>query len=402
MDVMDLIDSLVGFGAGAVVSAAAAWYIVKQKYDIQFEALQNEANIKLSSLQNQLDLIKDHYEDKIETLEETKEHLRGEFENISNKIFKSTQVQSNENINLLLKPFKEQLNYFGTRVNEIYSEETKQRTVLSNQIDSLKELNFKLSKDAHNLADALKGSNKIQGDWGEMILTSILEASGLREGKEYTVQGSYVSEEFKRLRPDVIVHLPQNKDIIIDSKVSLKSYLNYTSSSEEDQKDQHLKDLLSSIKTHIKQLSEKKYEDIEQLRSLDFVLMFIPIEGAYMLASSKSEEIFRYAFENNIVLVTSSTLFGTLKTIQNIWQYEYQNQNAMIISKKAADLYDKFEGFVSDMEEIGKNLQKTKTSYENSINKLALGRGNLIKKVEEFKTLGVNPKKSIDKKYLEE
>lgn len=399
---MDLIDTLAGFGAGAVVFTAAAWYIVKQKYDIQFEALQNEANIKLSSLQNQLDLTKGHYEDKIQTLEETKEHLSVEFENISNKIFKSSQEQSNENINMVLKPFKEQLNYFGTRVNEIYSEETKQRTALSGQIENLKELNFKISKDAHNLADALKGSNKIQGDWGEMILTSILEASGLREGKEYTVQGSYTNEEFKRVRPDVIVHLPENKDIIIDSKVSLKSYVNYTSSSEEDIKEQYLKDLLSSLKTHIKQLSAKKYEDIEQLRSLDFVLMFIPIEGAYMLASSKSEEIFRYAFENNIVLVTSSTLFGTLKTIQNIWQYEYQNQNAMIISKKAADLYDKFEGFVSDMEEIGKNLQKTKTSYENSINKLALGRGNLIKKVEEFKTLGVNPKKSIDKKYLEE
>ncbi|MEA3290434.1 MAG: DNA recombination protein RmuC [Campylobacterota bacterium] len=399
---MDLIDTLAGFGAGAVVFTAAAWYIVKQKYDIQFEALQNEANIKLSSLQNQLDLTKDHYEDKIQTLEETKEHLSVEFENISNKIFKSSQEQSNENINMVLKPFKEQLNYFGTRVNEIYSEETKQRTALSGQIENLKELNFKISKDAHNLADALKGSNKIQGDWGEMILTSILEASGLREGKEYTVQGNYTNEEFKRLRPDVIVHLPENKDIIIDSKVSLKSYVNYTSSSEEDIKKQYLKDLISSLKTHIKQLSAKKYEDIEQLRSLDFVLMFIPIEGAYMLASSKSEEIFRYAFENNIVLVTSSTLFGTLKTIQNIWQYEYQNQNAMIISKKAADLYDKFEGFVSDMEEIGKNLQKTKTSYENSINKLALGRGNLIKKVEEFKTLGVNPKKSIDKKYLEE
>jgi len=384
------------FSIGVIIGSVAIWLVTKNKNEIQINAIENEANIKITSLQNQNELVKQHLEDKIETLTTTKDDLKKEFENLANKIFEDNNKKSNTNLDLMLKPFKEQLHSFGTRVNEIHTAQTKESNTLLNEIKTLKELNSQISNDAINLTNALKGENKTQGDWGELVLSKILEQTGLREGKEYSVQGSFTDMDGKRLRPDVILHLPENKDIIIDSKVSLVSYLNYVEALNDDDKIKATKELVISLKTHIKDLSGKKYEDIVQVNTLDFVLLFIPIEGAFMLAVSNENNLFKLAFENNIMLVSPSTLFVTLRTIENIWRYEHQNENAQLISKKAGDLYDKFAGFVKDIEDIGLNIDRTKKAYDGAMNKLSTGNGNILKRTEEFKELGVKTRKVIN------
>jgi DNA recombination protein RmuC len=377
---------LFGAGFGVII----AWYILKTKFDIQINAVLNESNIKLLSLQNQLDL-----------KTTSKEQMKQEFENLANKIFDNNTKKSNDNLSILLSPFKEQLKSFGSRVNEIYNEETKQRTSLLSEIKNLKELNNQISNDAINLTKALKGENKTQGDWGEMILSKILEQTGLREGIEYETQGSYTSQDGKRLRPDVILHLPEDKDIIIDSKVSLISYLNYTNATDDESKEKATKELIKSLTTHIKDLSNKRYDTIEQIKTLDFVLMFIPIEPAFTLAASSDARLFKTAFESNIMLVSPSTLFVTLRTIENIWRYEHQSNNAQLISKKAASLYDKFAGFVKDMDNIGVHLNRTQKAFDDATNKLSTGKGNLIRQSEQFIELGVKPKTTIKTKMIE-
>jgi len=388
------------FISGIVLGTVVIWFILKNKSEIEINSIRNEANIKLTSLQNKIDYEKKHYEDKIQTLTSTKDELKNEFENLANKIFEQNNQKSNENINLVLKPFKEQLQHFGTRVNEIHTAQIKESSTLLNEIKTLKELNAQISIDAINLTKALKGENKTQGDWGEMILSKILEQTGLKEGREYETQGSYTDEDGKRLRPDVVVHLPENKDIIIDSKVSLVSYLNYTEANDDNEREKYAKELVNSLKKHIKDLSSKNYEDISDINTLDFVLLFIPIEGAFMLAVANDNNLFKLAFENNIMLVSPSTLFVTLRTIENIWRYEHQNENAQLISKKAGDLYDKFAGFVKDIEDIGTNIIRTQKAYDGAINKLSTGSGNIMRRAEEFKELGVKTKKNITNSKL--
>ena len=388
------------FISGIVLGTVVIWFILKNKSEIEINSIRNEANIKLTSLQNKIDYEKKHYEDKIQTLTSTKDELKNEFENLANKIFEQNNQKSNENINLVLKPFKEQLQHFGTRVNEIHTAQIKESSTLLNEIKTLKELNAQISIDAINLTKALKGENKTQGDWGEMILSKILEQTGLKEGREYETQGSYTDEDGKRLRPDVVLHLPENKDIIIDSKVSLVSYLNYTEANDDNEREKYAKELVNSLKKHIKDLSSKNYEDISDINTLDFVLLFIPIEGAFMLAVANDNNLFKLAFENNIMLVSPSTLFVTLRTIENIWRYEHQNENAQLISKKAGDLYDKFAGFVKDIEDIGTNITRTQKAYDGAINKLSTGSGNIMRKAEEFKELGVKTKKNISNSKL--
>lgn len=355
---------------------------------------------KKEQLKNEFIIKEENLKEKIELLENSKLRLKEEFENLANKLFEENTKKSSNNLNQMLNPFKEQLASFGKRVNDIYNEETKQRVSLLTEIKNLKDLNNQISQDAINLTKALKGENKTQGDWGELILSKILEQTGLREGVEYSTQGSYTDENGKRLRPDVIVHLPQDKDIVIDSKVSLSSYLKYTEAQNDVEKELATKELIKSIYTHIKGLSVKSYENIDAVKTLDFVLMFIPIEGAFMLAASNDNNLFKTAFENNIMLVSPSTLFATLRTIENIWRYEHQNENALLISKKAADLYDKFAGFVTDMEAIGLNINRTNKAYDDAMNKLTTGKGNLIRRSEEFIELGVKTKKRIDSQKL--
>ncbi|PHO17683.1 DNA recombination protein RmuC [Malaciobacter molluscorum LMG 25693] len=393
------------------------YFFFKVKYEAKIQSLANEANIKIQSISEKInsqkelyeqklqsqkreyDLNKQNFKEKIQLLEDSKQKMKEEFENLANRVFEQNSKKSNENINQILTPLKEQLNNFGKRVNDIYSDETKQRTYLLNEIKNLKELNVQISNDAINLTKALKGENKTQGDWGELILEKVLQQSGLREGIEYTTQSSF-SQEGKRLRPDVVVHLPQEKDIIIDSKVSLNSYSNYSQANEEQEKQKAIKELISSLRTHIKGLSNKRYEDIKEVRTLDFVLMFIPIEPAFLLAVSNDNSLFKLAFENNIMLVSPSTLYVSLRTIENIWKMEYQNQNAELISKKAASLYDKFALFVKDIEDIGVHINRTSKSYESALNKLAKGKGNLLNRSQEFLDLGVKPNKKINEKAL--
>ncbi|MFX4230326.1 DNA recombination protein RmuC [Aliarcobacter butzleri] len=371
-------------------------FSLKQKY----QNIINSYLLKISTLEELSKVEKENLKEKINFLENNKQQMKLEFENLANKLFDEKEKKSTTNLTFVLSSFKEQLDSFSKRVNDIYNDETKQRSSLLTEIKNLKELNNQISNDAINLTKALKGQNKTQGDWGEMILSSILDQTGLREGKEYTIQGSFTSVEGKRLRPDVIVHLPSNKDIVIDSKVSLNAYINYSKAENEDEKQQASKELVKSITSHIKDLSSKSYENIDGVKTLDFVLMFIPIEGAFLLATSSDDNLFKLAFDNNIMLVSPSTLYVTLRTIENIWRNEHQNENAQLISKKAADLYDKFVAFVGDIEDIGTNITRTQKAYDGAMNKLSSGNGNLIRRTEEFLELGVKPKKQLPNRYL--
>jgi len=371
-------------------------FFIRQKY----QNIINSYRLKITNIEELNKVEKQILKEKISFLENNKQQMKLEFENLANRLFNDTQKKSNQNINQVLTPFKEQLSLFGTRVNEIFNEDTKQRSSLLTEIKNLKELNNQISQDAINLTKALKGQNKLQGDWGEMILSSILQQTGLREGLEYKVQQSLKNENEISVRPDVIVHLPSNKDIIIDSKLSLNSYIDYANSEDENDKKDALNRLMGSINNHIKNLSSKKYENLSDLRSLDFVLMFIPIEGAFLLLNQTNQNIFEKAFKQNIMLVSPSTLYITLRTIENIWANERQNENAKEISKQAGDLYDKFVGFIEDIENIGKHLDKTQESYKQAFNKLSTGKGNLISKANKFLDLGVKTTKKIPQKYL--
>lgn len=368
--------------------------LLKEK-DFEIDALSSKYEEKEKYYNKIQENEQNSYAQKLLLLEESKLEIKKEFELISSKIFDENTRKSNDNLSLVLTPLKEQLAGFNQRVNAIYIEETKQRSSLLNEIKTLKDLNLKISDDAINLTKALKGENKTQGDWGEMILSKILESSGLREGKEFNTQGSYLGIDGNRLRPDVIVHLPQNKDIIIDSKVSLLSYTRYVQAENSDDKNKYFKELKKSVSSHISDLSSKQYNEIKDINTLDFVLLFIPIEGAFLLLSQNEENIFQNAFDKNIILVSPSSLYVSLRTIENIWRYEYQNENALLISKKAADMYDKFYSFVQDLEEIGTNIKRSQKAYDLALNKLSTGNGNLIKRSEEFISLGVKSKNKI-------
>lgn len=389
------------FTAGLIVGSVIVWFVLKQKYELLQTALTNEANLRITTLQERLENEQNHFKEKQALIEESKSAMKVEFENLVNKLFHENSQKSNQNLSLILKPLKEQLNSFTTRVNEVYNDETKQRSSLLTEIKNLKELNNQISQDAINLTKALKGENKTQGDWGEMILESILEQSGLRRDKEYSIQSSFEDENQKRVRPDVILHLPKNKDIVIDSKVSLNAYINYVQSEEKEEKLQAVKELEKSFLAHIKGLSAKRYENIKGIRSLDFVLMFVPIEGAFLLTASQNNNLFKMAFDNNIMIVSPSTLFVTLRTIQNIWQFEYQNENAQQIAQKAGNLYDKFVLFLESFEKVGKNIDSAKESYDTALNRISTGKGNVIARVEEFKEMGVTPSKNIAQNLLE-
>lgn len=396
-----MIEGLI-FAGGVIVGALVVWLVLKSRHELIVKSIESEAGIKLLALSEKLQDEQAHFNEKEKLIEDSKQAMQTEFENLVNKLFHENTQKSNQNLNLMLKPLKEQLNSFSTRVNEVYNEETKQRTSLLTEIKNLKELNQKISQDAINLTKALKGENKTQGDWGEMILESILEQSGLRKDKEYTIQNSYTDENNKRLRPDVILHLPENKDIIIDSKVSLNAYVQYANAQSKQEQEEAKRDLEKSFMAHIKGLSGKRYEDIKELRSLDFVLMFVPIEGAFLLAASNNGSLFKTAFDNNIMIVSPSTLFVTLRTIENIWKFEYQNENAQLIAQKAANLYDKFVLFLESFQKVGKGIENAQDAYNTAFNRLSTGKGNVVARVEEFKEMGIKPNKQIGQSLLEE
>lgn len=360
-------------------------FFLRQKYEYKISNLILENEYLASQI-----ILKDEHKDE----------LKKEFENLSNRVFYETSQKSNQNLNQILTPLKEQIFGFSRKVDEVFLEETKQRVSLSDEIKNLKELNTKISLEANNLTNALKGQSKIQGDWGEMILESILEKSHLRKDYEYFVQNSYKDENQRVLRPDVVVKLPNNKDIVIDSKLSLNSYIDFVNQDEKSAKDEAFKRLNISIKNHIKDLSSKSYENLQGLNSLDFVLMFIPIEEVFILLNKNSKEIFELANKHKIMIVSANTLQISLRVIENIWQDERQNENAKEISKEASLMYDKFVAFVEDMENIGNSLNKSYEAYNKALNKLSTGRGNLISRSQKFLDLGVKPTKELNQKYL--
>jgi DNA recombination protein RmuC len=359
---------------------------------------------KLSELETRLEDERKNAEEKLVLLQEAREQLKLEFQNVANRIFEDKSQkfteQNRENIEGVLKPMREQLSDFKKKVEDVYDKESKDRVSLLNEIIHLKTLNERISEDAVNLTNALKGQSKTRGAWGEMILERVLEESGLQKGREYEVQSMYASEEGQRRHPDVIVHLPEGKDIVIDSKVSLAAYEKFCSADTEDKRDKRLKEHIISIRTHIKTLSEKRYEELEGIRTLDFVLMFLPIEGAFWTAIESEQGLFNEAFSKNIMLVSPSTLLATLRIINNIWRYEDQNRNALIIAKKAGDLYDKFVGFVEALDDVGQKIGKAQESYHTARNRLAEGRGNLVRRSEELRQLGVKAQKNLPEGLL--
>ena len=337
-------------------------------------------------------------------IEKLQDIFTKEFENVANRILKDTSDtftrQNKTNIDDILRPLGEKIQDFEKKVRDAQIEDTKHRQSFIQHIKDLHEEYQKLSNDATNLTKALKGDTKTQGSWGEFILESILEKSGLVKGREYSVQESLRNKEGDLLRPDVIVKLPEDKNIVIDSKVSLTAYEAYCSSENEDS-EKYLSEHIGSIRRQIKELSPKEYQNLYGIQSLDFVLMFIPIEPAFALAVQNDQSLFYDAFEKNIVIVSPTTLLATLRTISSIWKQEKQNRNALDIARQSADLYDKFVGFLEDLKNIGDSLKNSKDSYDKAMNKLVEGRGNLIKRVENLRNLGITPAKSIDQKWLD-
>ena len=359
---------------------------------------------KLAELDTRLEDERRNAEEKLALLQTAREQLKIEFQNVANKIFEDKSQkfveQNRENIEGILKPMREQLSDFKKKVEDVYDKESKDRISLLSEILHLKTLNERISEDAVNLTNALKGQSKTRGAWGEMILERVLEESGLQKGREYEVQSMYASEEGQRRHPDVIVHLPEGKDIVIDSKVSLTAYEKFCSADNEEQRGKRLKEHIMAIRAHVKGLSEKRYEELEGIRTLDFVLMFLPIEGAFWTAIESEQGLFNEAFNKNIMLVSPSTLLATLRIINNIWRYEDQNRNAIMIARKAGDLYDKFVGFVAALDDVGQKIGKAQESYHTARNRLTEGRGNLVKRSEELRQLGVKTQKDLPAELL--
>ena len=341
-------------------------------------------------------------EQKVE-VEKLQEKFTHEFEVLANRILESKSEkftkQNKENIDDILKPLQLKIESFEKKVDESHKESITRHAMLRQQIIGLKELNEQMSKEAVNLTNALKGDNKIQGNWGELVLERVLEKSGLEKDREYFVQESHVTNDGKRILPDVVLHLPDDKKMVIDSKVSLISYERYVNEDDQDLQEKFLKEHIASIKRHIEQLSEKKYHDIYEIESPDFVLLFIPIEPAFAIALNKDNNLYNLAFEKNIVIVTPTTLLATLRTVDSMWNNEKQQQNAIEIATQAGRLYDQFVNLTDDLVKVGNQLNTVKGSYDSTMVKLT-GKGNLITRVERLKKLGSKASKQISEKLL--
>jgi DNA recombination protein RmuC len=337
--------------------------------------------------------------DKLKLLEESEKRLAEQFENLANRIFDEKHEKfsqtSKEGVENLLKPVKEQLDNFRKKVEDVYDKESKDRTSLFNEITNLKQLNERMSAEALNLTKALKGDNKAQGNWGEIQLERILEASGLVKGREYEVQVSANNEEGKRYIPDVIVHLPEKKDVIVDSKVSLVAYDRYHAAETKAERQLAIKEHIASVRGHVNSLGEKGYEDLDGVNSLDFVIMFVPIDAALLLALEHDEKLTDVAFTQNVWLVSPMNLIGTLRIIYNIWRFEYQNRNAVEIATQAGRMHDKFVSFVESLQEVGKHIAKTQLAYEKAHKQLSTGTGNLVLRTQKLEKLGAKAKKAL-------
>lgn len=431
---MDIVFLLIGLAVGALVG----WLIGKNKsnenqapeVDLENDFVRKERFEDLKKSEEKLSLDLDEKQDELVSLskevvvwqeryaaleenlksqKEESEKLQEKFKNdfkvlaqeILDKNSKSFTEHNKKEIDFILNPFKEKLQSFEKKVDDNYEKGQKERITLKAEVKNLIDMNEKLSKDATNLTKALKGDVKTQGNWGEVILERILEKSGLVKDREYYVQNSLTSENGKLYRPDVIIHLPDNKKVIIDSKVSLVAYEKFSTADDLEEQKSHLKQHIVSIKAHVKGLSDKNYQNLYGVDGLDFVLLFIPIEGAFSAALQADNSLFQEAFDKNVVLVSTSTLLATLKTIASIWKQEYQNQNAVEIARQGGDLYDKFVNFSDDLITLGKQLNTAKGTYDGAMNKLSEGKGNLVSRSEKMRKLGLKTSKQMNQKLAD-
>ncbi|MGC9458678.1 DNA recombination protein RmuC, partial [Vibrio genomosp. F10] len=343
--------------------------------------------------------------EKLQILEQAEERLKQQFEHLANQLFeaKTAKVdeQNKQSLQGLLSPLKEQLEGFKKQVNDSFSQEAKERHTLVHELKSLQRLNEQMTREAVNLTQALKGDNKQQGNWGEVVLARVLAESGLREGHEYETQVNLQNEAGKRFQPDVIVHLPHEKQVVVDSKMALVAFERYFNADNDQDKAQALSNHLLALRAHIKGLSQKDYHQLKGIQSLDYVLMFIPVEPAFQIAIQADPNLVKDAMEQNIIIVSPTTLLVALRTIDNLWRNDRQTQNSQLIAERASKLYDKLRLFVDDMEGLGGALDKANQSYQGAMNKLATGRGNVIRQAESFKSLGVEVKKPISSNLVE-
>lgn len=381
----------------------------QQRLQQQLSNLEQQANSKellliergeqLLVLKAELSHQQHRADEKIQLLQDAKKQLSQEFELLANRIFEEKSERFSQNskatLDVAINPLREQLKDFKKKVEDVYDKDSKERASLVAQLNQLKELNLQMSDDANNLTRALKGDNKVQGNWGEVILERVLEESGLHKGREYDTQVSLKAEDGGRRNPDVIVRLPENKDIIIDAKVSLVHYERYCNTSDETERALAIKEHIASVRGHINGLSVKDYENLEGIRTLDFVFMFIPVEAAFMAAFQHDQAMFRDAYEKNIIVVGPTTLLATLRTVQSIWRYERQNKNAEEIARQAGAMHDRFVRFIADLEDVGNHLQRAEKAHGEALKKLSTGPGNLVNSTQKLEKLGAKVKKQL-------
>ncbi|RXM48209.1 DNA recombination protein RmuC [Flavobacterium sp. YO12] len=355
--------------------------------------------IQLSKKEVDFENLWERHKEQKNEITELQDKFTKEFENLANKILEEKSVkfteQNNVNMKNILLPLQDKIQGFEKKVEQTHKESIDYHAALRQQIIGLSEMNVQMSKETLNLTKALKGDSKMQGNWGELVLERVLEKSGLEKGREYEVQQSFVISEGNRVFPDVVINLPDGKKMIVDSKVSLSAYEKYINEESDILKNEYLKEHLNSIKRHVEQLGNKNYHELYQIESPDFVLLFIPIEPAFAIALNEDSTLYNKAFDKNIVIVTPTTLLATLRTIDSMWTNQKQQENAFEIARQAGALYDKFEGFVTDLVRIGNKIKDTKTEYESAMNKLVDGKGNLISSVERLKKMGAKAKKSL-------
>ncbi len=380
----------------------------KEKLGIEISSIRkdlNDSNITIAKAREAFKAQEEKYTTLKSELENINKKYTIEFENIANKILdEKTQKftdQNKTNLDIILNPLKEKIKDFENKVEKAYKAESDERITLKAEIKNLIDLNKQVSEDANNLANALKGENKTQGNWGELILEKVLERSGLVKDHEYRLQFSTNNDEGKRIQPDAVIMLPDNKHIIVDAKVSLVAYEAFVNSTTEEDRATFIKEHLSSVRNHIKMLSDKNYQSSADFNTPDFVLLFIPIESSFSIAVQADQELFNFAWDRKIVIVSPSTLLATLRTIASVWKQERQTKNAIEIAKQSGALYDKFVGFVDDLDKIGKSIDTSKTAYESAINKLHKGSGNLVKRAQDIEKLGAKTTKQLSSKFIE-
>lgn len=380
----------------------------RQRQQRERELIDEKTNLssQLSSAKTKLESLEEQLENEEQRLKDLQEQFNKDFQILANSILQKNSEQFSKThqkeLGEILKPLKEKIKGFEDTVEKRYESEQKERITLKAEIENLLKLNNTLSDQAQNLTNALKGESKTRGNWGELVLERILESSGLIAGEEYVTQHSDTNQENRRIQPDVIIKLPDEKHLIIDSKVSLVAYDQYIGAEDEKEKSNQLKLHLASVKNHVTQLSEKNYQSGKKLNSPDFVLLFMPIEPAFSLAVQEDPQLYAYAWERKVVIVSPTTLLATLRTIASVWKNEKFTRNVQEIQEKAGSLYDKFVGFLEDMQKIDRGLISARAAYDDAHNKLKEGRGNIVKRVEDIKSLGASTKKEIPSEFKDE